>query len=212
MDAQHTRCKGGALGALWHSLVFLVAGAGAVAGVLPKHTVLRSKRRDVPQHPQLLVADVIGVESHRLLHRQQRQHLQQMVLNHVADDADGVKVAAAAVGAEGLLEGDLHVGYVLLVPDARKHNVGEAHEHHVLRKLLSEVVIDAVKFVLRPQRAKGFGQLVGALKVGAKRLLYNETQPAAGDGDVAHVRHMDLDPLAHLGVHLWRQREIKQAA
>jgi hypothetical protein len=47
--------------------------------------------------------------THRLLHRKERQDLQQVVLDDVADDAILVKVAAAALRAEVLAEDDLCV-------------------------------------------------------------------------------------------------------
>ena len=72
-------------------------------------------RRDAAQHLDLLVAHVLRRERHGRLHRDDGQHLQQMVLHDVADDADVVEVAAAALSAKGLLERDLRGqrGYVV---------------------------------------------------------------------------------------------------
>ncbi len=61
--------------------------AGHVAGrVLAAHRVLERHRPDRPQQLGLLVAHRLGVEGRRRLHRHQRQHLQQVVLDDVADD------------------------------------------------------------------------------------------------------------------------------
>ena len=48
------------------------------------------------------------------------QHIQ-VILDDVPDDAELVEVTPAAVGAERLLEGDLDVRDVLVVPHAAKH-------------------------------------------------------------------------------------------
>lgn len=53
-------------------------------------------------------------------------HLEQVVLHDIADDAKFVKVAAAAVGAKGLLEADLHVGDEVAVPRRRQELVCES--------------------------------------------------------------------------------------
>ncbi len=57
-------------------------------------------------------------------------HLDQVVLHDIADNAKLVKVTAAAVGAEGLLEADLHVGNEVAVPRGRQELVRKsAHIH-----------------------------------------------------------------------------------
>jgi len=66
-----------------------------------------------PQHAAQTHTRICSTDSTQLAqtahssHRHERTHLQQVVLHHVADDAKLVKVAAAALRAEGLLEGDL---------------------------------------------------------------------------------------------------------
>ena len=51
-----------------------------------------------------------------------------MVLHDVADDAKLVEVAPAALGAEGLLEGDGDVGNGVAVPDGLEGDVGKPTE------------------------------------------------------------------------------------
>ena len=59
-----------------------------------------------------------------------------------------VVVAAAALDADRLGDGDLHVVDVAAVPDRLEDAVGEAEDHQVLDGLLAEVVIDAVDLLL----------------------------------------------------------------
>ena len=57
----------------------------------------------------------------RLLHRDQRHQLQQVVLDHVAGGADAVVVAGPAADADVLGHRDLHVVDVVAVPDRLEH-------------------------------------------------------------------------------------------
>ena len=54
-----------------------------------------------------------------------RQHLTEVVLHDVADDAELVEVAAAPVRAKGLLEADLHVADEVAVPRGAQELVRE---------------------------------------------------------------------------------------
>ena len=72
-----------------------------------------------------------------------REHLHQMVLDHVAQRAGPFVVARAALDADGLGRGDLHVIDVAPVPDRLEHAVREAEDQQVLDGFLAEVVIDA---------------------------------------------------------------------
>ena len=82
------------------------------------------------------------VERRRLLHGDQRQQLQQVVLDHVAGRADAVVVAGPAADADVLGHRDLHVVDVVGVPDRLEHRVGEPQRQDVLDGLLAQVVVD----------------------------------------------------------------------
>ena len=71
-----------------------------IAAKLAEHEVVGIERPDVAQHLRLLVADRFRVGAGRRLHRQQAQHLQQVILNHVADHAGLFVELAAALDAE----------------------------------------------------------------------------------------------------------------
>ena len=66
-------------------------------------------------------AEALGVERRRLLHRDQRHQLEQVVLDDVARGADAVVVAGAAADADVLGHGDLHVVDVVGVPERLEH-------------------------------------------------------------------------------------------
>ena len=95
------------------------------------------------QHLHLLVDQVVGGAADRRLHGQQQQHVEQMVLDDVADGADLVVELAAALDAEILGHGDLHALDVIAVPDRLEEGVGEAEIEQVLDRFLAEIVVDA---------------------------------------------------------------------
>ena len=133
-----------------HALLLEVAGhllaLHGAGGVLRAHRDLRHLlglgRMDRVQHLDLLVAHVVGGEAHRRLHAKQRQQLQHVVLDQVAQRARVVVVAGAAADAEVLGGGDLDVVDVVAVPDRLEHAVREPERQHVLDGLLAEVVVD----------------------------------------------------------------------
>ena len=136
--------EGGGQTVLRHAGVVQVPRLRVVLDVLADHRVLQRHGLDRLQQPHLLVADVCAVERKRLLHRQQRHHLEQVVLHDVANDAVVVEVATATVHAQGLLEDDLHVVDVLATPESVDDHVGEARHQQVLHHLLAEVVVDTL--------------------------------------------------------------------
>ena len=67
---------------------------------LSANDVLLIQRRNRSQHLDLFVAQRFAVGSRWRLHRQVREHLEQMILNHVADRAGLVVERAATLYAE----------------------------------------------------------------------------------------------------------------
>ncbi len=119
------------------------AGFIAVAAKLAAHDLLRIERPHGAEQAQLLGAHCIRIAADRRVHRQQRHHLQQMVLHDVADRADLLVKAAAALHAEILGHGDLHAVDEIAVPDRLEERVGKAEIKQVLHRLLAQIVVDA---------------------------------------------------------------------
>jgi len=57
-----------------------------------------------------------------------------MVLYDVPDDAVAVKITTTALGAEILLEGDLHIAYVMPIPPGSKNGVGPPQHEKILQQ------------------------------------------------------------------------------
>ena len=85
---------------------------------------------------------------HGRLHRHEREHLKDVVLNHVAHNARRFVVAAASFDADRLGVGQLHVIYVLAIPQRLEDAVGEAKDEQVLDSLFAEIMVDAINLLL----------------------------------------------------------------
>ena len=132
---------------------------------------------DRAQQLELLVAVGLGVEPRRGLHRDEREQLEHVVLEHVAQAPRLLVVARAVLDADRLGHGDLHVVDVLAVPERLEERVGEAEHQDVLDGLLAEVVVDAVDLPLGEQRAQAAAQRPRRGEVAAEGLLDDDPRP-----------------------------------
>ena len=110
--------------------------------------LLGRRRRDRLEHLDLLVAHLVGLEGRRRLHAHEREQLQHVVLDQVAQRARLVVVARPRADPDVLGGRDLDVVDEVAVPDRLEHVVGEPERHHVLDGLLAQVVVDAVDLLL----------------------------------------------------------------
>ena len=134
----------------------------------------------------------VGVEAGRLLHRDQREQLQQVVLQHVAGGAGGVVEAGPGADADVLGHGDLHRVDVLGVPHRLEQGVGEAQRQDVLDRLLAQVVVDAEDVLRGEHVVDQVVELLGRGQVVAERLLHHDPPPAAGLVVVGHAGALQL--------------------
>ena len=114
--------------------------------------VLGLGRADRVQDLDLLVADLVGGEVDRRLHRDVAEQLEHVVLDEVAQRAGVVVVARARADPDVLGRGDLDVVDVVAVPHRLEQPVGEPERHHVLDGLLAQVVVDAEDLALLEDR------------------------------------------------------------
>ena len=132
------------------------------------------------EHLQLLVADGVGFEAGGRFHGEQAEELQQVVLHHVAEHAGAVVVVAAALDADGLADGDLHVVDDVGIPETLEDDVGEAEGEEVLDGLLAEVVVDAEGVGFVEDGADGVVDGAGGVEVVADGLFEHDAGAVAG--------------------------------
>lgn len=161
VDLQMQSGEGNGSRVVGNTLIVSVAGLLAVLRrtVLAENDVINVKHIDTSQDLDLLISNVLSAESDGSLHGENGENLQQMVLHHISDDTNVVEVATSALSAERLLEGDLHVGNVVLVPHGGQELVAEPQNVQVLDHLLTEVVIDSEDLRLLPQGSQALLQL-----------------------------------------------------
>ena len=141
-----------------------------------------------------------------------------MVLHDIANDAELVEVAATALGAKGLLEGNLDVVDVVSVPGGAEELVAESENEDVLDHLLSEVVVDTEDLLLLPVGTEGAVKLARRGQVLAERLLNNDTGnallgvgvllQALGNGDEDGWGKSHVEDTVGLGLALLEALEV----
>ncbi len=89
--------------------------------------------------------DVVGIESFGRFHCRQSQHLDHMVLKHVAQQTGVIEIVGATLHAQGFCDGDLHMINITRVPERLENDVGKARDYDVLNRLFSEIMVDAEK-------------------------------------------------------------------
>ena len=110
----------------------------------------------------------------RWLHREQRDDLEQVVLDHVAQTARAFVEAAALADAEALGHRHLNAGDVVAVPDRLEKRVRESEIEDVHDRLLSEIVVDAEDRRFREYRMRDRAELDGGREIAAEGLFDDE--------------------------------------
>uniref|UniRef100_A0A6J5ZVK3 Unannotated protein n=1 Tax=freshwater metagenome TaxID=449393 RepID=A0A6J5ZVK3_9ZZZZ len=109
-----------------------------------------------------------------------------MVLDHVANRADGVIETSARLNAKVLGHRDLNLTNVVAVPDRLEECIGEAEEEDVLDRGLAQEMVDAEDPLLGEDGVKVVVQLLRRCEVAAERLLDNDPG-LVGKPDVTEV-------------------------
>ena len=151
---------------------------------------------------------LVGVERRRLLHRDQRHQLEEVVLDHVAGGADAVVVAGPAADADVLGHRDLHVVDVVGVPDRLEHGVREPHRQDVLDRLLAEVVVDPEDRARREDAVQDAVQRAGGLAGRARTA--SRRRPAARSPRVGCGQAVLLELPDHVAEERRRDREVER--
>ena len=124
---------------------------------------------DRAQDFDLFVADRLGVEGGGRFHRGEGEELEHVVLQHVARGAGVVVVAAAALDADLLGDGDLHMVDIEAVPERLVDGIGEAEVDEVLDGFLAEIMVDAEDVALGEGALEGLVEFLGAVEVHRRR-------------------------------------------
>ena len=164
--------------------------------------LVRRHLADRPDHLDLLVAEGVGIERRRRLHRHEAHQLEQVVLEEVAAGARLLVERAAVLDPDRLGDGDLDMVDVAAVPDRLEDPVAEPEDEEVADRLLAEVVIDPIDLRLAEDLADLAVEPDRRLEVVAEGLLDDDPSPAA-----VVLLVVESDP-AQLGDDLGERRRL----
>ena len=125
----------------------------------------------------------------RRIHRELRQDLKHVVLQHVADRSGLVVEPAAILHAEILGHGDLDAVDVIAVPQRLEHGVGEPRVDDVLHRLLAEVVVDPEDVLFGEESREQAAQCASGVTVVAEWLLDDQARVVGTTGFRQRLRH-----------------------
>ena len=187
------------------------AGLVVVAVILADHHVFTHiPQRHATHRAESLdffIAQRVGGERVGRVHGDQRQQLQQVVLEHVLENAGAVIVLAALAHNHVLGHGDLYLVDVVPVPDGLEDGIGEPEHQEVLHRLLAQVVVNAIDLLLTEYAVDVAVQLLSGLQVGSEGLFDHDAPPT-----LQLVRHARVrQGVDHRFVQPGSQREVVQA-
>ena len=142
----------------------------------------RAQRVD---HPGFGVEPRVDAFPGRRVGQHAGQHLQHVVLHHVADRAGAVVEPAAVGDVERLGHGDLDAVDVGAVEQRLEDGVGEPGDQHVVQRVQPEPVVNSVDRVLGEELLHRLVQLLRAGQVGPEGFLHHHPGAlgASGLGD-----------------------------
>ena len=159
----------------------------------------------------LLITDGVTGEGGNRLHRDQRQHLQQVILHHIPQCTGLLVVAATSLDADSLGNRHLDVVHVAPVPDRLEDPVSKAEYEDVLHGLFAEIVVDAEDVPLAKHQADIAVELPGGVQVTPVRLLDHQPLPGALLGTPYQARGPQLRGDRGVGVR-WRGQVVQPVA
>ena len=136
----------------------------------------------------LLVPERSRPRTDGCLHREEGEHLQEVVLHHVAQRSHRVVERPAVVHAEVLGHRDLYRSDMVAVPHRFEERIGEPEEEHVEDRLLPQEVIDTQDLVLRQHLMEFDIEGACRLEVVTEGLLYHDGR-VLGQSRLSEPRH-----------------------
>src|SRR5580704_7765806 len=100
-----------------------------------------------------------------------------MALNHVAKRASRLIETAATLDSQRLRGGNLHMIYVVAIPERLENAITETKHEQVLHRVFAKVVIDAVDLLFFEHTQYNFVQFLGGGQIAAEGLLDDDARP-----------------------------------
>lgn len=161
----------------------------AVADVLPAHHVVRVQRFHRPEDLVLLLADRAGRQLGGWFHRHEREDLEQVRDDHVAEGAGRFVVPGTTLQRQLLRDVDLDVIDEIAVPDRFEETVREPEREDVLGRLLAQEVVDPEDLLLGEPAVDRRVEFLRTRQVGPERLLHDHPRALHETGLVQHLEN-----------------------
>ena len=130
------------------------------------------------QDLDLFIANGVSIKGDGGFHRHQREQLQHVVLDHIANRPGLFEVGAPAFQAEVFRDGDLHVINIAPVPHRFKNAVGQTKNKDILDGFFAEVVVDTIDLFLAEDPGDLAVQFTCRGEVASKGFFDDNTSPA----------------------------------
>ncbi len=160
-----------------------------VTGVLTTHEITWLQRSHRFEDLRLLGVDRAKIPDDRRFHGQERDNLEQVVLNHVAQAPRGLVEGAPPVHAELLGKGDLDTGDVVAIPDRFQERIGKAEVEDVHDRLLPQEMIDPEDRVLGEHRPRDGVEFARGGQIAAERLFDDDPRVVRQTGSADPLNH-----------------------
>src|SRR5262249_14327366 len=142
-----------------------------VPAELTTYDVLLVEWKDRFQDARFLVANGLCVLTNGFVHGEYRGHLQEMVLDDVADRSRLLVEASAALHPEMLSHCDVHARHVVAIPERLEKRVRKAEVKEVLHRFLAEEVIDSIDRRFREGLVQRLVEGLRRREIAAERFL-----------------------------------------
>ena len=164
-----------------------------VTFVLSAYALLRCRCSvegpDGRQDLDFLVAERRGFEAVWWLHGDQREQLQKMVLEHVAEDPGAVVIAASLAHVHVFGRRNLHVAHVIAIPDRLENGVGKSKDEDVLNRLFAQVMVNTVDLILAAHGVQLAVERPRRVEVAPERLFHDQPPPSTAPGSQTGFAH-----------------------
>ena len=161
--------------------------------VLPGHAVTLAKEPQRAQHLHLLVAHRRCIEARWGLHRHQRQQLEHVVLDHVAQRPRAIVKPDPPLKPDRLGHRDLDMLDMGRVPQRLEQYIGKAQRQQVLDRLLAQIMVDPEYPLLGKGRRDCVVDLAAGRKIGPQRLFKPDPRPCSGKPGLRQTRNRRLE-------------------
>ena len=124
---------------------------------------------------------IVGMTRGGLLHCDEWEYLQQVILHDIPYDAKLIKITASAESTKRFFECYLNGGNIIPIPRWTKYSIAKTKGHQILNHLLAKIMIDTIYLFLGKETSQMIRETLGARRVPPEWFFDYYSRPAPGD-------------------------------